>query len=152
MPARIYSHLCWNYSATNVAPLQKDRHLPLVEENPPLIYMYMSGREQKSWSCISTEPEAKNYCAGAVNSNSTDRQFQILLSRVSKFIFVQEGNRVGSCGYSDAFLGARGSVVVEALCYKPKVRGIASRWSGSFRSHCGPGVDSSSNRNEYQES
>jgi hypothetical protein len=35
------------------------------------------------------------------------------------------------------YAGARGSVVVKALCYKP---------------HYGPGVDSASNRNEYQES
>jgi hypothetical protein len=28
--------------------------------------------------------------------------------------------------------GARGSVVVEALCYKPEGRGIASRWGGFF--------------------
>jgi hypothetical protein len=52
----------------------------------------------------------------------------------------------------------RGSVVVEALCYKPKGRGIESRKGGfiqltkSFQPHYGPGVDSASNRNEYQES
>jgi hypothetical protein len=37
--------------------------------------------------------------------------------------------------------------LVEALRYKLKGRGFDSRWS-----HCGPGVDSASNRNEYQES
>jgi hypothetical protein len=49
--------------------------------------------------------------------------------------------------------------LVEALCYKPEGRGFDSRWSHwnfsvtlSFRSHCDPGVDSASNRNEYQES
>jgi hypothetical protein len=48
--------------------------------------------------------------------------------------------------------------LVEALRYKPEGRGFDSRWSHcnfsvtySFRSHCGPGVDSASNRNEYQE-
>jgi hypothetical protein len=42
--------------------------------------------------------------------------------------------------YSEVLLmiGARSSVVVEALCYKPEGRG--------------PRVDSASNRNEYQES
>jgi hypothetical protein len=30
------------------------------------------------------------------------------------------------------FEGARGSVAVKALCYKPKDRGIASRWGGFF--------------------
>jgi hypothetical protein len=49
--------------------------------------------------------------------------------------------------------------LVEALRYKPEGRGFDSRWSDwnssvtqSFWSHCGPGVDSASNRNEYQES
>ena len=53
--------------------------------------------------------------------------------------------------------GARGGVVVKALRYKPAGRGFDSRlcnWNfsvtQSFRSHCGPGVDSASNRNEYQ--
>jgi hypothetical protein len=43
------------------------------------------------------------------------------------------------------------------LRYKPKGRGLGSRWCHwnfsvtlSFRSHNGPGVDSASNRNEYQ--
>jgi hypothetical protein len=36
----------------------------------------------------------------------------------------------------------------EALRYKPEGRGFDSR---SFRSHYGPGIDSSSNRNEYQD-
>jgi hypothetical protein len=49
--------------------------------------------------------------------------------------------------------------LVEALRYKPEGRGFDSRWSHwnfsvtkSFWSHCGPGVDSASNRNECQES
>ena len=52
--------------------------------------------------------------------------------------------------------GDRGSTVVKVLCYK--VAGsIPADVSGffidikSFRSHYGPGVDSASNRNEYQE-
>ena len=51
----------------------------------------------------------------------------------------------------------RGGVVVKALRYKPVGRGFDSRWchwdfsvTYSFRSHYGPGVDSASNRNEYQ--
>ena len=45
---------------------------------------------------------------------------------------------------------------VEALRYKPEGHGFDSRWCHwnlsvtSFRSHYGPGVDSVSNRNEYQ--
>jgi hypothetical protein len=47
--------------------------------------------------------------------------------------------------------------LVGALRYKPESRGIDSRWFHlnfsltSFRLHYGPGVDSASNRNEYQE-
>ena len=47
--------------------------------------------------------------------------------------------------------------LVEALRYKPQVHGFVFRWCHwkftltSFRSHYDPGVDSSSNRNEYQE-
>jgi hypothetical protein len=56
----------------------------------------------------------------------------------------------------DVLLPPRGGAVVEALRYKPEGRGIDSRWCQnflltSFRSHYGPGVDSASNRNEYQE-
>ena len=47
--------------------------------------------------------------------------------------------------------------LVEAPRYKPEGRGFYSRWchwifslTYSFRPHCGPGVDSVSNRNEYQ--
>ena len=50
-------------------------------------------------------------------------------------------------------LGARGGVVVKALRYKSASRGFDSRWchwNFSLRSHYGPGVDSASNRNEYQ--
>jgi hypothetical protein len=49
--------------------------------------------------------------------------------------------------------GARGGVVVEALCYKPEGRGFDFRWCHwivslieSFRSHYGPGAHSASNR------
>jgi len=47
--------------------------------------------------------------------------------------------------------------VVKTLRYKPAGRGFDSRWyhwnfsvTQYFRSHCGSGVDSASNRNEYQ--
>jgi len=48
--------------------------------------------------------------------------------------------------------------VVKVLCYKLEGRWFDSRWfhwnfslTQSFRSHYGPGVDSASNRNDYQE-
>jgi hypothetical protein len=58
------------------------------------------------------------------------------------------------------YVGARGSVVGwEALCYKLEGRGFDSlsghcifKLNWSFQLHCGPGVDSASNRNQYQES
>ena len=52
----------------------------------------------------------------------------------------------------------RGSTVVKVLCYKSEGRWFDPRWRHwnfsltlSFRSHYGPGFDSASNRNEYQE-
>jgi len=48
--------------------------------------------------------------------------------------------------------------LVKVQRYKPEGRGFDSRWyhwkfssTQSFRPHYGPGVDSTSNRNEYQE-
>ena len=43
------------------------------------------------------------------------------------------------------------ALLVKALRYKPGGLGFGSRWCQSFRPHYGPGVDSASNRNEYQE-
>jgi hypothetical protein len=52
---------------------------------------------------------------------------------------------------------ARGGIVVKALCYKLAGCRFDSRWcywnfsvTQSFRSHYGPGVDSASNKNDYQ--
>jgi hypothetical protein len=54
--------------------------------------------------------------------------------------------------------GDRGGAVVKVLCYKSEGRWFDSRWcywnfsfTQSFRSLYGPGVDSASKRNEYQE-
>jgi len=48
--------------------------------------------------------------------------------------------------------------LIEAPRYKPKGHGFDSRWCNwnflltqSFRPHYDPGIDSASNRNEYQE-
>ena len=55
------------------------------------------------------------------------------------------------CGYAVTHL-------VEALRYKPEGRGfgfptvsVEFFFDISFRPHCGPGIDSTSNINEYQE-
>ena len=59
--------------------------------------------------------------------------------------------------FTELILKIRGGVVVKALHYKPAGRGFDFRWchwnfsvTYSYRSHYGPGVDSASNRNEYQ--
>ena len=57
------------------------------------------------------------------------------------------------------WLGDRGSTVVKVLCYKSDGRCFDSSWCQwiffidikSFRSRNGPGVDSASDRSEYQE-
>jgi hypothetical protein len=59
-----------------------------------------------------------------------------------------------SATYQD-YLGAVAELV-EALRYKPEGRGFDSRWchrnfSFHLRPQYGPGVDSVSNKNEYQE-
>ena len=46
--------------------------------------------------------------------------------------------------------------MVKVLCYKSEGRWFDPRWCHwnfplTFRTHYGPGVDSASNRNEYQE-
>ena len=55
-------------------------------------------------------------------------------------------------------LGHAVAQLVDALRYKPEGRGFDYRWyhwnfllTPPFRPHCGFGVDSASNRNEYQE-
>jgi len=54
------------------------------------------------------------------------------------------------------YLGYSVAHLVEALCYKPEGRGFDSRWGHwdfsmtSFRPRYGPGVDLTSDRNEYQ--
>jgi len=54
--------------------------------------------------------------------------------------------------FHPSWFGDRGGTVVKVLCYKS-----GGRWFdlsfviNSFRSHYGPGVDSASNRNVYQE-
>jgi hypothetical protein len=74
------------------------------------------------------------------------------------FVFFSQSVFIGFVRLIEQKVGARGSVVVKAQSYKPEGRGITSRWGGFFLIHLillaalGPGVDSASNRNEYQES
>jgi hypothetical protein len=61
-------------------------------------------------------------------------------------------------GYIPGGTGDRGGTVVKVLCNKLEGRWFDSRWchwnfslTYSFRSHYGSGVNTVSNRNEYQE-
>jgi len=60
--------------------------------------------------------------------------------RLSKIVVVIQSSA------ADNNYGSRSSTVVKVLCYKSE-----GRWFDSFRSHYGPGVDSESATNEYQE-
>ena len=79
-------------------------------------------------------------------------------ARLPKLIEITYRNEV--CMYYIHLAILQGHAVaqlVEALRYKSEGRGFDSRWCQwnvsltSFRPHCGPGVDSASNKNEYQE-
>ena len=66
---------------------------------------------------------------------------------------VEEKNYLSLLGMGQAL-----TQLVKALRYKPQGRGFDSRWchrkfslTWSFRPHYGPGAESASNRNEYQE-
>ena len=68
-------------------------------------------------------------------------------------------NKISVFTFSTTLAGDRGSAVVKVLCYKVGRSLVRSQLVSvelfidikSFRSHYGPGVDSASNRNEYQE-
>jgi len=60
--------------------------------------------------------------------------------------------------FATRLIGGRSGTVVKVLRYKSEGRWFDPSWCHwnfslikSFRSHYGPGVDSASNRNEYQE-
>jgi hypothetical protein len=82
-----------------------------------------------------------------------ERKHEIITTRAS-FLNGEASN----CRVT-TFAGIRSSPPPEALCYKPEGRGFDTRWghwifqlTWCFQPRCGPGVDSASNRNEYQES
>jgi len=68
-------------------------------------------------------------------------------------------NKISVFTFSTTLAGDRGSTVVKVLCYKVGRSLVRSQLVSveffidikSFRSHYGPGVDSASNINEYQE-
>ena len=102
---------------------------------------YLCLRHQKCiyYKTYSVENSISNYYFHTINKcNGSDRIYFIML--------VESGWN-------------RGSTVVKVLCYKSEGRWFDPSWCHwnfsfdikSFRSHYDPGVDSTSNRNEYQE-
>ena len=80
-----------------------------------------------------------------------DKTLKTLTTRFSQDVFTLHYTQYFTEYYAAAQL-------VEWRCHKPEGRGFDSRWcqlhfssTWSFRPHYGPGVDSASNRNEYQE-
>ena len=87
-----------------------------------------------------------NYYVGCGSGSDLRKCWELLVRIICKKQFLP--TVAGDCG----------STVVKVLCYKSEGRWFDSRWchcnfslTYSFRSHYGPGVDSASNRNEYQE-
>ena len=66
-------------------------------------------------------------------------------------IYIYAGHRSSQKSTPLCINGDRGSTVVNVLCYKSEGRWFDPIDIKSLRSHYGPGVDSASNINEYQE-
>ena len=60
-------------------------------------------------------------------------------------------NVAGSFTIDIDVTGDRGSKMVKVLCYKSEGHWFDPSWCHPFDRTMGPGVDSASNRNEYQE-
>ena len=95
------------------------------------------------------------------NPGSSDKHYE----QTRQAMYVCSNTKGHSCNHRCSgkpvlcipIMGHAVAQLVEALRYKPG-RGFDSRWchwnfslTQSFRPHYGPGVDSASNRNEYQE-
>jgi hypothetical protein len=80
----------------------------------------------------------------SINSNTEERSWHKHIRRMYMYVHINKS-------------GVRGSVVVEALCYKLEGHGFETRW-GEWKfpvflilpAALGPGVYSASDRNEYQ--
>ena len=78
------------------------------------------------------------------------------MQRYTVYLYLETALHVS--GGTSTHRGHAVAQLVEALRYKSEGRGFDSQWfhwifslTLSFRLHYGPGVDSASNRNEYQE-
>jgi hypothetical protein len=72
--------------------------------------------------------------------------------KISDWYCLLEGWKKPDFAYEIRTYGERCGVVVKALCYKPEGRGFDTRWGDflNLPNPSGPGVYSTSNRNEYQ--
>jgi hypothetical protein len=86
--------LVLNCSATIVAPILRHQLL-LSLKRGPYFHAHKTSRKKKNWWWIPTDPENEVNCAG-----EAQQQFTAMLYTA----------------------GARGSIVVKALCYKPEGR------------------------------
>jgi hypothetical protein len=83
--------------------------------------------------------------------------FQVLIPEVWKMYVWNLASKFRNFSAYPGIVGDRGSTVVKVLRYKSEGRWLDPRrchgifyWHKYFLSQCGPGVDSASNRNEYQ--
>jgi hypothetical protein len=87
-----------------------------------------------------------NYAYWLIQFNNTSLISILILYYVPIFLTETWNSMVKSWT-----IGARGSVVVKALCYKPEGGGFDTRWGDFFKvTALGPGVYSAPNRNEYR--
>ena len=141
-------HLIWLF-----VRLYGDARSPKREKSPVWSlrpsYFHLFGQLAEKWSA--TFADTKQAIISWLNRSGTDFvctriQFLVPVAQMVKYQFCLHGGG----GYAVAQL-------VEALRCKPEGRRFDSRWCHwntsltSFRPHYGPGVDSASNRNMYQE-
>jgi len=109
-----------------------------------------------SVTCFTNLAPMIHYCSQQKSQDSSHKAAFFLYKILQKYYHNKSKNKFPRS--ITVHLGHAVAQLVEALCYKPEGRGFDSRWchwifslTQSFRTHYGPGVDSASNRNKYQE-
>jgi hypothetical protein len=107
---------------------------PLVWEGAPHQETRNRQTEKKIWSWApdgGTTPRQTGRLTVGRKLTSTRVWSELLClgteTVIKKLKFIREHS-----DYSNARMGARGSVVVQALCYKPEGRGLDTRWGEFF--------------------
>jgi hypothetical protein len=103
------------------------------------------------------EPDICRYCAGIQGHHEKPLYRQQWRNKVERNQYKRRHEKNNTPSYT-MVQGHAVAQLVEALRYKPEGRGFNFRWCHwifsliySFQPHYGPGVDSASNRNEYQQ-